>query len=130
MMVGTRSLKNTAEITPRLAVLPSAWPYERASVVNSKRRASVWLVCHPLIVTVSYGPMHPLARVGRGRFARVNGVESIDRQRHGHTDGVRVTQPNGIFPPFQRLDVPAPVMRVTWLKSAVNEDVYLANRMA
>ena len=56
MMAGTRSLKKTAEITPRLAVLPRAWPYERASVVNSKRRASVWLVCHPLMVTVSYGP--------------------------------------------------------------------------
>jgi hypothetical protein len=44
-----RSLKKTAEITPRLAVLPSACPYEPASVVNSKRRASDWLVCHPLI---------------------------------------------------------------------------------
>ncbi len=48
-----RSLKKTAEITPRLAVFPSACPYERSSVVNSKRRASVRLVCHPLMVTVS-----------------------------------------------------------------------------
>ena len=50
---GIRSLKNTAEMTPRFAVLPSACPYERSSVVKWKRRACVRLVCHPLMVTVS-----------------------------------------------------------------------------
>ena len=50
---GARSLKNTAAMTPRLAVLPSACPYDASSVVNSKRRASLRLVCQPRMVTVS-----------------------------------------------------------------------------
>src|SRR5207247_2108402 len=73
---------------------------------------------------------HPFTGVSRGRLARIDGVEPIDRQRHGRTDGVGIAQPNGIFSALVRLDVPAPVMRVTWLRSAVNKDVYIANCMA
>jgi hypothetical protein len=48
----TRSLKNTAEIMPRFAVLPRPGR-DFSSVVNSNRRASAWLVCHPLMTMVS-----------------------------------------------------------------------------
>ena len=70
---------------------------------------------------------YPLTGVSRGRLARIDGVEPIDRQCHRRTDGVGITQPNGIFSASARLDVPAPVMRITRLRSAVNKDVYVAN---
>jgi hypothetical protein len=86
-----------------------------------KRRASAWLVCHPLMVTVSHDRAPTCAR-RRRRFARVDGVEAIDRQRHRHADRVRIAQPDGIFA-LARLDVQAPVMGVAWLWSSLNQDV-------
>src|SRR6185295_14364566 len=43
---------------------------------------------------------------------------------------VRVAQPDGIFAPLQRLDIPAPFVRVAVLRSAVDEDVHIAGRLA
>src|SRR5512140_290438 len=62
---GSRSRKNTAEMIPRSSILPSRAPYDLASVVNSKRRASDMLVCQPLIVTDPNGSItHLRAAVG------------------------------------------------------------------
>ena len=67
---------------------------------------------------------HPLARAGRGCLTGIDGVEAIDRQRHGDTDGVGVVKPNGIFPSLERLDVPAPAVGVALLRSAAYENLY------
>src|SRR5207247_8069492 len=71
----------------------------------------------------------PRTGVGRGCPARSDGVQAVDRERYGHADGVRITQPNGIFPALDRLDIPAPVMRITWLRSAGNKNVDVASSM-
>ncbi len=120
---GTRSLKNTAEIMPRLAVLPSAWPYEPllGRELETPRLALARLPAadgHGLV-----GAEHPLARIGRGALARVDGVEAVDRQRHGHANGIGIAQADGVFPPLARLDIPASVVRVAGLGGAVHEQL-------
>ena len=54
-MSGARSLKNTAVITPRLAVFAKCLTVRSLLGGELEARASVRLVCQPLIVTVSYG---------------------------------------------------------------------------
>ena len=115
-------MKKTALITPKLAVLPSAWPYERSSVVNSKRRASVRLVCQPLIVTVWYGIEHPFAGVRGCRLTRIDRVETVNRQRHRDTNTERIAQLNRVLATFQRLDIPTALMRIPRLRRAADED--------
>ena len=68
------------------------------------------------------GVQHPFARAGRGRLARVDGVETVDGQRHRHPDAVRITNPDGIFAPFEGLNVPPPSMQIPPLRRAADED--------
>ena len=62
-------------------------------------------------------------------MARVDRVEAVDRQRDSHANGVGVSQPNRILPSLERLHIPAPVMGITLLRSAVYENLYLGDLM-